>query len=260
MITTKFRIVSDQRDGLLVQIGRVIAALDFAIVRPRVERTESGAMLTVVVRGPGANLLALQDRLSSHPMVVSFEAAEADENFAESALEVPVQHYKTPPPQPAASAAGTASAGTDKQQVEALLSALAASYPSVQEPIIAFIRNTHESQRKIKLHYVGTRLGAWIYKRDFGFGARLPLSDSIAKIVQPALRQMLRGVEVHDGVLQVASSPYVGTSAHRDPSCQFLCGCIEGLLNEPGHLGRIHVTESNCRNSGAPVCSFVVSN
>src|SRR5688572_23966418 len=45
MITTKFRIVSDQRDGLLVQIGRVIAASDFTIVRPRVERTESGAIL-----------------------------------------------------------------------------------------------------------------------------------------------------------------------------------------------------------------------
>ncbi len=260
MITTKFRIVSDQRDGLLVQIGRVIAALDFTIVRPRVERTESGAVLTIVVRGPGSNLLALQDRLSSHPTVVSFEAAEADETFAESTPEVPVQPHKTPPPQPAVGAVSTVGTGTDKQQVEALLSALAVSYPSVQEPVITFTRNTHENQRKTRLHYVGTRLGAWIYKRDFGLGARLPLSDSITKIVQPALRQMLRGVEVHDGVLQIASSPYVGTSAHRDPSCHFLCGCIEGLLNEPGHLGRIQVTESNCRNSGAQVCSFVISN
>jgi hypothetical protein len=260
MITTKFRIVSDQREGLLVQIGRVIAASDFAIVRPRVERTESGAILTVVVRGPRANLLALQDRLSSHSMVTSFEAAEADEPFAESIPEVPVRQHKTPPPQPIVGAVGAVSAGTDKQQVEALLSALAASYPSVQEPVIAFTRSTQENQRKVKLHYVGTRLGAWIYKRDFGLGARLPLSDSITKIVQPALRQMLRGVEVRDDVLQIASSPYVGTSAHRDPSCHFLCGCIEGLLNEPGHLGRIQVTESSCRNSGAPVCSFVISN
>jgi predicted hydrocarbon binding protein len=257
MITTKFRIVSDQREGLLVQIGRVIAGLDFTILRPRVERTESGAILTVIVRGPGANLLALQDRLSSHPMVQSFEAAEADESAVENVAVAPVSH-RTPPAQPVVSA--TVSAGTDKQQVEALLSALAASYPSVQEPVIAFTRNTHESQRKTKLHYVGTRLGAWIYKRDFRLGARLSLSDSITKIVQPALRQMLRGVEVHDDVLQVASSPYVGTSAHRDPSCHFLCGCIEGLLNEPGHLGRIQVTESSCRNSGAQVCSFVISN
>jgi hypothetical protein len=257
MVTTKFRIVSDRRDGLLVQIGKVIAALDFTIVRPRVERTESGAILTVVVRGPEANLLALQDRLSSHPMVDSFEAAEVDEPFADSTPEVPARQHKAPPVQ---AVAGSVSAGTDKQQVESLLGALAASYPGVQDHVIAFTQNAHESQRRSKLHYVGTRLGAWIYKRDFGLGARLALSDSMAKIVQPALRQMLRGVEVRDDAIVVANSPYVGIGAQRDASCHFLCGCIEGLLNEPGHLGRIQVTESSCRNAGAQVCSFVINN
>ena len=74
MADIEFRVVSDRREGLLLELGRLVIASGFTLQRQRMARTDEGVVLTMVVRGPEANLLNLEDRLGSHPLVQSFEA------------------------------------------------------------------------------------------------------------------------------------------------------------------------------------------
>jgi predicted hydrocarbon binding protein len=259
MVEVKFQIVSDQRDGLLVQAGRIIAAHGFSLVRPQVQRTETGVVLTLVVRGPEATLPALRDEFGSHPMVQSFMSGAPDEDFDAPALPAaPAIANADAATRSSAAASAPPSGDVDKGRVETLLKALVVSYPNVFDPAIATEQEMPAARRETSMHYAGQRLGAWIFKRDFGRGARLPLSDSLKQIVLPGLRQMLKGVEILDGTVRIVGSPFTGLGLHRGASCHFLCGCIEGLLAEATHLGHVRVAETGCANAGAGACTFAI--
>ncbi len=252
MADIEFRVVSDRREGLLLELGRLIVASGFTLQRQRMTRGDEGVVLTMVVRGPEQNLLTLEDRLGSHPLVQSFEATSADATQA-----APAQAAEPARPRATTEPARTETAAApDPARVEALLGSLAREYPDIFSRVLAFEHEISPAHREATTRYAGTRLGAWIYKRDFTFGARLNLADSVKHIALPAMRQLLRDTELDGETLRIKSSPFTGIGLHRGPSCHFLRGCLEGLLNEPGHLGRPRVIETFCRNTGADACIF----
>jgi predicted hydrocarbon binding protein len=137
-----------------------------------------------------------------------------------------------------------------------LLPMLAREYPDIFNRVLSFEYELAAVQREATTRYAGARLGAWIYKRDYALGARLSLADSVKHIALPAMRHLLHVVEMNGEGLRIVGSPFAGIGLHRGTSCHFLRGCLEGLLNEPGHLGRPRVFETFCRNTGADACTF----
>jgi predicted hydrocarbon binding protein len=256
MADIEFRVVSDQREGLLLELGRLVIACGFTLQRQRMARTEEGIVLTMLVRGPETNLLVLEDRLGSHPLVQSFEAIASDVVRAPPAASIEPARARVADPNGSAAAALS---GPDHARVEVLLPSLAREYPDIFSRVLAFEHELPLSQREPTTRYAGTRLGAWIYKRDYALGARLNLGDSVKHIALPAMRHLIHGVEMNGDGLRISNSPFAGIGLHRGPSCHFLRGCLEGLLNEPGHLGRPRVLETFCRNAGADACTFTVA-
>jgi predicted hydrocarbon binding protein len=254
----EFRVVSDRREGLLLELGQLIIASGFTLQRQRMTRTDEGVVLTMVVRGPEANLLGLEDRLSSHPLVLSFEAQTSEGMQAAAPSRAP-EPARPPAMEAGAGPAPTMAVGPDHARVEILLPQLAREYPKVLNRVVAFEHELAVAQREATTRYAGSRLGAWVYKREYALGARLNLADSVRHIVLPAMRQLLLDADMHGDTLRIANSPFVNANLYRGASCHFLKGCLEGMLNEPGHLGHPRVVETFCRNSGADACTFTFS-
>ncbi|MGH8081681.1 MAG: V4R domain-containing protein [Lysobacter sp.] len=262
MVDVEFRVVSDRRDGLLLALGQVVIANGFTLLRQRMLNSEEGVVLVMVVRGPAEALLMLEEKLGTHHLVQSFEASPYE--AAQSAPPAPtlVRTNGNGHPPAAAPAAPMASAGTtsghtaapiDTQRVETLLPQLARNYPNILLQLVALERELPPAQREATLRYIGQRVGAWVYKRDFALGGQLPLADSVRRIALPAMRQLVQA-ELQDDVLRVRNSPF----CHRGESgecCHFLRGMLGGLL-EGQHGTHVHVVESQCRNTGADTCRF----
>ncbi|MEH6414617.1 4-vinyl reductase [Pseudomonas sp. CGJS7] len=269
MVDVEFRVVSDRRDGLLLALGQVVIANGFTLLRQRMLNSEEGVVLVMVVRGPAESLLMLEEKLGTHHLVQSFEASPYEAApSAPAAAAAPRAagngngHAASAPAAgasaPSASAAGGAAAGhaaapIDTQRVETLLPQLARNYPNILLQLVALERELPPPQREATLRYIGQRVGAWVYKRDFALGGQLPLADSVRRIALPAMRQLVQA-ELHDDVLRVRNSPF----CHRGESgecCHFLRGMLGGLL-EGQHGVHVHVIESQCRNTGAEACRF----
>ncbi|MGO1070793.1 V4R domain-containing protein [Lysobacter sp. CA199] len=262
MVDVEFRVVSDRRDGLLLALGQVVIANGFTLLRQRMLNSEEGVVLVMIVRGPAESLLMLEEKLGTHHLVQSFEASPYE----------PAPSAPAPAPAPRAAssgntaaavasagggtggaAAGHATAPIDTQRVETLLPQLARNYPNILLQLVALERELPPPQREATLRYIGQRVGAWVYKRDFALGGQLPLADSVRRIALPAMRQLVQA-ELHDDVLRVRNSPF----CHRGESgecCHFLRGMLGGLL-EGQHGVHVHVIESQCRNTGAEACRF----
>lgn len=272
MAEIELKVVSDHRDGLLIALGEVLIANRFTLLRQRRANTESGVVMVLVVQGPEANLLQLEEQLGTHWMVKSFEAGPYDPanpsaptaaaaTAAPVAAPAPVQAPAPQAPSPSAAAsaapAAPANAAADRKRIEALLPQMARDYPQIFGLATGLERSLEPPQREATMRYVGTRVGAWVYKRDFALGARLPLAGAIRNIALPAMRQLLP-TEVDGDALLTASSPFcVPDRTVTAPQCHFLRGFLEGALNEAGHLGTVRVSETSCRANGADTCKFV---
>ena len=244
MIDVEFRITAERREGLLLELGRIVMNCGYTLLRPRTSATGDGVLLTLAVRGPERNLPTLSERLSAHPLAQSFESSVLG---GKASVAVPAVAAKTRQPARADDAY--------RREVEALLPELARHFPKVLPLVVGFEREISPEHLEEASRYAGTRLGAWMFKRDYALGARMNLADSVKQIALPAMRS-LRSCELADGALVVKDSPFCGTGLHHGASCHFLRGCLEGLLNEPGHLGKFDVEETGCRNLGAPQCTF----
>lgn len=252
MAEIELKVVSDHRDGLLIALGEVLIANRFTLLRQRRANTESGVVMVLVVQGPEANLLQLEEQLGTHWMVKSFEAGPYDP----ANVGAPTAPAAAPAPAPAAQAP-PANAAADRKRIEALLPQMARDYPQIFGLATGLERSLEPPQREATMRYVGTRVGAWVYKRDFALGARLPLAGAIRNIALPAMRQLLPA-EVDGDTLLTASSPFcVPERTVTAPQCHFLRGFLEGALNEAGHLGTVRVSETSCRANGADTCKFV---
>lgn len=261
MAEVELKIVSDHRDGLLIALGEVLVANRFLLLRHRRINTDAGVLMSLVVQGPEANLLTLEEQLGTHWMVKSLEAGPYDPNAAAPLTPpaplagVPLPSTPAPPAQTQAGSNGS-NGGADKKRIEALLPQVARDYPQIFGAVMGLERNMEPSQREASMRYVGARVGAWVYKRDFALGARLPLSDSIKHIALPAMRQLLP-TELEGETLSTGSSPFCAAERSTAPQCHFLRGFLEGSLNECGYLGMVRVSEVACRANGSDSCKFV---
>lgn len=264
MAEVELKIVSDHRDGLLIALGEVLVANRFTLLRHRRANTDAGVVMSLIVQGPEAGLLSLEEQLGTHWMVKSLEAGPYDPT-AVASLTPPATANTMPAASPVAAVATASAAPTqsvagngtaDKKRIEALLPQVARDYPQIFGAVMSLERNMDPAQREASMRYVGARVGAWVYKRDFALGARLPLADSIRHIALPAMRQLLP-TEAEGDALTTASSPFCGAERASAPQCHFLRGFLEGSLNECGYLGMVRVSETACRASGADSCKFV---
>ncbi|WP_394539030.1 4-vinyl reductase [Lysobacter enzymogenes] len=268
MVDVEFRVVSERRDGLLLALGQVVIANGFTLLRQRMLNSDEGVVLVMVVRGPPDQLLVLEEKLGTHHLVQSFEASPyegggapppqpavrangAGNGNGHPAPTAPAPVASAPPlaPTPAAASA----APIDVQRVETLLPQLARNYPNILLQLVALERELPPAQREATLRYIGQRVGAWVYKRDFALGGQLPLADSVRRIALPAMRQLVQA-ELQDDVLRVRNSPFCHRGEHGE-CCHFLRGMLGGLL-EGQHGGQMRVVESQCRNTGAETCRF----
>lgn len=263
MVDVEFRVVSERRDGLLLALGQVVIANGFTLLRQRMLNSDEGVVLVMVVRGPADQLLMLEEKLGTHHLVQSFEASpyegapSAPQSVARAAGNgnghAPAPPPVSAPPVAAAPSVPASAAPIDMQRVETLLPQLARNYPNILLQLVALERELPPTQREATLRYIGQRVGAWVYKRDFALGGQLPLADSVRRIALPAMRQLVQA-ELHDDVLRVRNSPFCHRGEHGE-CCHFLRGMLGGLL-EGQHGGNVRVVESQCRNTGAETCRF----
>jgi len=252
MVDVEFRIVADRREGLLLSLGQLVIANGFSLVRQRIGSGADGVVLTMTVRGPEARLLQLEEHLGTHAMVASFEAWRAEDAPAPKGSRDPEPTRQADAPPPARTAGSPVTIDLDR--VERLLPQLARSYPNFFLFLHALDHELVAEQREPTLLYIGQRVGAWIYKRDFALGARLPPAQALRHIGLPALRQLVQ-VEARGEVLHIANSPF----PHRGRSgacCHFFRGLLGGLLGAAQGGDPVVIVESRCRNAGAESCAF----
>lgn len=248
MVEVEFHIHADRRDGLLMEMGRAIIASGFTLFSQRLGKTDDGVMLRIYVRGPQSDLLSLEEKLASHPLVAHYESIR-QEGITPSGASTP---------QAAASQNGNpASPEADITKVEAVLGGIAKDYPKIFPRLTGLRRVLPDPTQGPTLHYTGTRVGAWVYKRDFALGSKLGINEAVKQIALPALKQLV-GTQLDEGRLQIDSNPLCQPgSGHR--TGQFFCGFLEGLLTEASTAKHVDVQEARCCSEGAQHCVFEVS-
>ena len=79
MIELEIQTLSQTREGLLIDVGRIVVASGFTLQRQRMVQDPNGVLLTLVVRGPERKQRALEAALGAHERIVSFDAAVFEE-------------------------------------------------------------------------------------------------------------------------------------------------------------------------------------
>ncbi|MGO4703149.1 hypothetical protein [Dyella sp. 2RAB6] len=260
MIELEVQVLSDRREGLLVELGRVVVANGFTLVRQRLSQDSRGTWLTMIVRGPTDRQLAMEEALATHSRVLSFEAGIAEGRpplAAQSAFAQAPGPGHAPVAAPApAPLSPMQSAGPDVHQVESTLPQLARDYPK----IYPWLRNLEHAvaadAREASLHLAGRRTGAWVYKRDFAMGAKLSLVDAIKRIAVPAMRE-LASVDWRDGQMLIQNSPLCSPGSQS--GCRFFSGYLEGVLAGSVEPQTVFVRNLFCRSHGAASCILEIS-
>ncbi len=285
-VELQIRVVADQKEGLLFELGQTVMACGFSLVRQRMTESNEGISLNFAVRGPEGGALELEDRLATHRRVRSYEsmmhevAPPTPPRVAAPPSRAPTQNYAPmsgyPPPsgafQQAPHAASMAHVNGriaelgdrapapaprpsyDRSRLEILLPKLAADYPQILPRLVLLEQEVPPEEHDGVLRYVGNRVGTWVYKRDFSLGAKLGLHDAVRHIVLPASRQLLPA-DIDDDGLRIKASPFCGNGQH-GRTCHFFRGFFEGLINTSRADKPANVEEAHCRNSGASYCVF----
>jgi predicted hydrocarbon binding protein len=249
MIELEIQVLSDRREGLVMELGQVITANHYALLRQRLTHDMRGAWLSMVVRGPSEQRFALEEMLGTHNRVLSFEAA-----LCEQATAIAV----APPnaAEPAATAMQTAIATPDVAQIEQILPLLTQDFPRIYPGLAALENAVAESVREPSLLLAGRRLGAWLHKHAYADNIGLNLGDAIRSVAGPALRQLAdieqRGVHVH-----VLNSPLCAPWGRS--GCKFYGGYVEGLLAMAVAGKKVRVRHLSCRSDGAAHCSVEIA-
>lgn len=262
MVELEIQVLSDRREGLLVELGRVVVANNFSLLRQRLTQDSRGAWLSMVVRGPNEQRFALEEMLGTHSRVLSFEAALFGEVAAIAA--VPASTAGVTPSASATKAAAIADAPAlpsaavlpAVSQVEQILPKLAEDYPHIYPWLVALENNVTEPVRESSLMLAGRRTGAWVYKRDYALGAKLGLAEAVKRIGVPALR-VLAEIEHHGVHVHILNSPLCTPGGHS--GCKFYGGYLEGLLGASVSPRKVFVRHLSCRSTGAAQCSLEIS-
>ena len=265
MVELEIQVHSDRREGLLAELGHVVVTNHFSLLRQRLTQDSRGAWLSMLVRGPDEQRLALEEMLGTHTRVLSFEAALAGEvtplsapaTFVPKITETMAQPVaEEPAPMREPPAAPTSPVTPDISQVEHILPKLAQDYPHIYPWLVALENSVSDSVRESSLILAGRRTGAWVYKRDYAMGAKLGLSDAIKRIGVPALK-LLADIEQHGVHINVLNSPLCTPGVQS--GCKFYGGYLEGLLGASVTPKKVFVRHLSCRSAGAAHCSMEIS-
>ena len=259
MIELEMQILSDRREGLLVELGRLVVSNGFSLIRQRLAQDSRGAWLTLIVRGPAERQLVLEEALATHSRVISFEAALVNEAVAGLAAQPMVAPAAPAPVATPAAAPQVASATAvlpDVRQVENVLPQMAHDYPRIFPWLVTLENAVSDDAREPSLQLAGRRTGAWVYKRDYALGAKLPMVDAIKRIAMPALRG-LATVDQHGDQLHIRNSAIC--SPRGRSGCKFFSGYLEGLLGDAMTSGTVFVRNLHCRSHGSAECVLEIS-
>ena len=260
MIELEMQILSDRREGLLVELGRLVVSNGFSLIRQRLAQDSRGAWLTLIVRGPAERQLVLEEALATHGRVLSFEASLAGEGVGATAIQAaaaPFPSVRASASPAAAAPVATASAVLpDVRQVENVLPQMAHDYPRIFPWLVTLENAVSDDAREPSLQLAGRRTGAWVYKRDYALGAKLPLIDAVKRIAMPALRG-LATVDQHGDQLHIRNSAIC--SPRGQSGCKFFSGYLEGLLGDAMTSGTVFVRNLHCRSHGAADCVLEIS-
>lgn len=259
MIELEMQILSDRREGLLVELGRLVVSNGFSLIRQRLAQDSRGAWLTLFVRGPAERQLVLEEALATHSRVLSFEAALVGEGVGAATIQAAPMSAMSPPiatPAAAPPVAAVSAALPDVRQVENVLPQMAHDYPRIFPWLVTLENAVSDAAREPSLLLAGRRTGAWVYKRDYALGAKLPLVDAVKRIALPALRS-LATIEQHGDQLHIRNSAIC--SPRGRSGCKFFSGYLEGLLGEAMTSGTVFVRNLHCRSHGAADCVLEIS-
>lgn len=254
-------VYSHQKDGLLMAMGSVVIACGFTLLRQRMATTPNGVELWLRLKGEQGRLLELEDRLSSHPLVTSFEA-----NHNPAAASASAITPKSAPSHaaPIARKASPAAAPSQKRTVntpatdvvEAVLPSLAKNYPRIFPQLLDLQGKIASEQWQASLKYIGVRVGSWVYKRDYALGGQLDLLSAMRQIALPAVKTLLPA-EAKDYAIHLKNNPFCMPGS-RCRNGDFFCGFLQGILHEAGASSRVVVREVKCRSEGEHECVFEI--
>ncbi|MBB6188193.1 hypothetical protein [Rhodanobacter sp. MP7CTX1] len=256
MAELEIRVVSMRREGLLVELGRVVYEYGYALLRQRLTQEARGASLIMVLRGPDERQLALEDALGTHPGVLSFESIPYESASANRATFIAGRKRPAALARASAATFTPVATGADIASVERVLPNLAREYPGIFPLLIKLGHALHPEARDASLYLAGRRIGRWVYRRDFELGAKLGLADAIKRVALPALRKLV-STEVDNERLHIRDCPLCQTGGASGG--RFFCGFIEGLLAEPVASPSLFVRETSCHGDGAAACVFEIS-
>lgn len=256
MIELEIRILSDRREGLLVELGRVVVASGFTLLRQRVYQDGQGAWLVMLVRGVPERQLGLEELLATHNRVLSFEATLLPPGVAAQAVPSPPPHA----PQGAANGSAPPSVshiGPDVRKVDSMLPQLAHDYPKIFPWLLALEHEVAAEAREASLLLAGRRTGAWVFKRDYAMGGKLGLADAIKRIAMPALRSLVT-LDVRERHFHIQDCPLCPPGGHS--GCKFFSGYLEGMLGASSAPQSVYVRSLHCRShNGLGDCVLEVS-
>ena len=256
MIELDIHILSDRREGLLVELGRVVIASGFTLLRQRVYQDNRGAWLVMVVRGEPERQLGLEEMLATHNRVLSFEASLLPAGAAMQATPAPApragdgaEHGSMPP--------SIRHIGPDVDKVEGVLPQLARDYPKIFPWLLALEHEVAADAREASLLLAGRRTGAWVYKRDYAMGGKLGMIDAIKRIAVPALRSLV-AVDARERHFHIQNCPLCPPGGQS--GCKFFSGYLEGMLGASFAPQGVFVRTLHCRsNNGVGDCVLEVS-
>ena len=79
MIELEIQILSETREGLLIEVGRLVMSSGFTLQRQRLVQDPHGVLMTMVVRGPWLKRRALEASLDANERIISFRTAKFEE-------------------------------------------------------------------------------------------------------------------------------------------------------------------------------------
>jgi hypothetical protein len=128
MLELEIQTLSEKREGLLMDIGRLLVANGFTLQRHRLVQDPHGALMTMVVRGPSRRKRALESALGEHERIISFKIAPFQDGASEP-------HFAASRmlPRPLGVAASTPSPAIDALPVVA--EEIAADRPKASAPV-----------------------------------------------------------------------------------------------------------------------------
>jgi hypothetical protein len=254
MIELEIKILSDRREGLLVELGRAVVASGFTLLRQRVYQDNHGAWLVMVVRGEAERQLSLEEVLATHNRVLSFEATLLAPGTAQVGT-VTAPH--APNGVVNATVAALPQAGPDVRKVESVLPQLARDYPKIFPWLLALEHEVASDAREASLLLAGRRTGIWVFKRDYEMGGKLGLAEAIKRIASPALRALVT-IDVRDRHIHIQDCPLCPPGGHS--GCRFFKGFLEGMLGASSSPQTVFVRNLHCRSDrGMGDCILEVS-